>query len=95
MNNENRTFHTCPSCGSVKIVFERVDAHKASEHAFGGVAPYAYLGDGLREHCLTCSFVANYVQFSCGHCNPDIFAVCPRHGCGRGRPLGQLCMPEV
>jgi hypothetical protein len=49
---------------------------------------------GAREICMNCMFVANYVQFTCGCCNPDVFAICPKKSCRRtprGTPTKQLC----
>jgi ribosomal protein S27AE len=42
-----------------------------------------------QEMCPRCNFIANYVKFTCGDCNPDAFATCP-HGDG-GTPTGTLC----
>jgi len=48
---------------------------------------------GSVEYCLACNFAANYVRFTCGHCNPDIFAICPHNGCNRpGSPTKRLCI---
>ena len=44
-------------------------------------------GGGAREFCQQCMFVANYVEFTCGDCNPDVFAYCPRKDC-KANPLG-------
>ena len=47
---------------------------------------------GSREYCSTCLFVANYVKFTCGHCNADIFAFCPKKDCGKpGTPTNRSC----
>ena len=48
---------------------------------------------GWREFCGACNFVTNYVEFTCKHCNPDIFALCPVNNCNPpGRPKQKLCL---
>lgn len=49
--------------------------------------------DTAREMCSACGFSADYVLFTCAHCNPDVFAVCPRKGC-KGTPTEELCKPD-
>lgn len=47
------------------------------------------------EMCSACGFSADYVLYTCQHCNPNIFAVCPRLGCThQGTPTRQLCSPS-
>jgi hypothetical protein len=77
MEVEGPFFRVCPSCGSSNITLQTL------------------IEGGKREYCSTCLFVANYVRFSCKpqeHCNPDVFAICPRTGCPNpGTPKKMLC----
>jgi hypothetical protein len=70
-------FLRCPSCDSVSISLQILDA------------------GGMREHCPECFFVATYVKFNCTpdkHCNPDVFAICPRKDCPNpGKPSEKQC----
>ena len=46
------------------------------------------------ETCMVCAFVTSYVVFTCGCCNPDVFAICPNHACRhkpRGTPTHAFC----
>ena len=48
---------------------------------------------GVIEYCYTCNFAVNHVLFTCGHCNPDVFAICPRRDCPNpGSPTYRLCV---
>ena len=43
----------------------------------------------------TFPFVSRYVLFTCGHCNPEIFALCPQDNCPNpGTPTDTLCRAE-
>ena len=47
---------------------------------------------GRIEFCVSCNFAVNHVLFTCGCCNPDVFALCPRRECAaRGVPTKNLC----
>jgi PhnB protein len=47
-----------------------------------------------QEVCSLCSFAADYVWFTCEHCNPETFALCPRKNCRNpGKPTNNLCSP--
>lgn len=49
---------------------------------------------GTCETCRSCAFVTTYVVFTCGCCNPDIFAICPNSACKRkppGTPTQDFC----
>mgnify|MGYP001198865491 CR=1 FL=1 len=47
---------------------------------------------GFQELCRTCLFVSNYVEFTCGCCQPDIFRICPNTNCtSPGTPKTKLC----
>jgi hypothetical protein len=67
----------CPSCDSESILLKILDP------------------GGMSEECPECFFVTKYVRFSCtptGHCNPNIFAICPRVNCPNpGQPSAVLC----
>jgi len=75
-----RMFNRCPSCDSPHIALQTLEE------------------GGTREYCSQCLFVAVYIVFSCKpvkHCNPDVFAICPRNGCpDPGSPLKKLCKDE-
>ena len=50
------------------------------------------IAGGYMELCTQCNFAVNYVQFTCGHCNPDVFGLCPRDECPTpGQPTKKLC----
>jgi hypothetical protein len=70
-------FQRCPSCDSGSISLQVLDE------------------GGMKEKCPDCFFVSEYVRFTCqpqGHCNPDIFAICPRANCPNpGQPSTVLC----
>ena len=86
-------FRKCPCCNSTTMVLAAVKNPKRARLSARKFEAVPAGGKGTMEYCTTCSFVVNYVKFSCGHCNPDVFAICPTRGCSSpGSPTKQLCV---
>lgn len=91
-----RTFKICPSCRSPEIGVQKLHLGYPSESLSVARPVGAERPVGLVESCPACSFISTYVRFTCGHCNLDVFAVCPRTGCRKkGAPGSMACTPGV
>jgi hypothetical protein len=72
-------FRKCPSCSSTNMELNQLTGTQGMK--------------GTQEYCKVCMYVVNYVKFTCGHCCPDVFALCPTQGCAAaGTPTKQLCI---